>query len=112
MVSLRKLKISKCINRKESVLSLRRRHPQAAWRPDRLSPRVLSRQVLRLRERFGLDPGECAPHPLPAPPRPSLAFPEWLVLDRGPQAPRGAAGHSPAVAVGTQVFPSSGREAS
>ncbi|XP_047625026.1 exonuclease mut-7 homolog isoform X4 [Phacochoerus africanus] len=38
-----------------------RRHPQAAWRPDRLSPRVLSRQVLRLRERFGLDPALC-PH--------------------------------------------------
>lgn len=48
----------------------RRQYPQAAtWRLEKLSPRALARQVLRLLQRYGLDPGERSPAPAPPPAR-------------------------------------------
>lgn len=41
-----------------------RRYPQTTLRLERLSPRALGRQVLRLLEQHGLDPGEWGPHAL------------------------------------------------
>lgn len=63
LVTLLEMKILKINSERkrrwlEPCLSCRRYPQVTSLRLEKLSPRVLTRQVLRLLERYGLDPGE------------------------------------------------------
>ena len=66
-----------------------RRYPQAtSWRLEKLSPRVLTQQVLGLLQRYSLDPGECSSAPKMAPRHPVCSGGLWPALPRTHQPHR------------------------